>query len=92
MSAAYGAARQGSSRQRCGWKTSRPRRPQLVPGSTRANGLMRVLFDPLFDLLKGKTDTTGFTGVRRHRRGRHFQDARSAMATSAGVNWRSCIC
>ncbi|RJO60494.1 MAG: hypothetical protein C4542_09390 [Dehalococcoidia bacterium] len=27
------------------------------------NGLMRVLFDPLFDLLKGKTDLAGFTGV-----------------------------
>ena len=27
------------------------------------NGLMRVLFDPLFDLLKGKTDMAGFTQV-----------------------------
>ena len=27
------------------------------------NGMMRVLFDPLFDLLKGKTDLSGFTGV-----------------------------
>jgi len=27
------------------------------------NGLMRVLFDPLFDLLKGKADLAGFTGV-----------------------------
>lgn len=28
-----------------------------------ANGLMRVLFDPLFDLLKGKTDLAGFTAA-----------------------------